>query len=48
MNDSLKWACTSVGTCAASFLAYAIPTLQAIALALSIWAAVRSLRKDRK
>lgn len=39
------WACTSMGTCAASFFAYAIPTLQVIALGISIWAGIRALRK---
>jgi hypothetical protein len=45
VSDATKWACTSIATCTASFLAYAVPILQVVALALSIWAAIRSLRK---
>ena len=46
MNPSaLKWACTSFGTCVGSVLAYAIPILQVALLAVSLYAAIKSLRK---
>lgn len=47
MSTSLKWACTSLGTCVGSFLAYAVPILQIIALCVSIYAGVRALRHKR-
>lgn len=45
MNIELKWACTSIGTCVGSILTWAIPTLQVVLLAVSVYAAIRSLRK---
>lgn len=44
MTYELKWVCTGLGTCAASFFTYAVPTLQVIALGISIYAGVRALR----
>jgi hypothetical protein len=44
VSTSLKWACTSLGTCVGSFLAYAVPILQVIALGVSIYAGIRALR----
>jgi hypothetical protein len=44
MNSSLKWACTSLGTCVGSFLAYAVPVLQVVALCISIYAGIQALR----
>jgi hypothetical protein len=43
------WACTSAGTCAASFLAIGIPILQVIALTVSILAGIKALlgKKDK-
>lgn len=46
MNE-LKWVCTSAVSCAASFLTYAVPILQFVALALSIYAGVRALRSKK-
>jgi hypothetical protein len=44
MTPDIKWACTSLGTCVGSFLAYAVPTLQVIALCVSIYAGIKALR----
>lgn len=47
MSIELKWACTSAGTCLASFLTYAVPILQVTALAVSIYAGIRALRSKK-
>jgi hypothetical protein len=44
MTPAKIWACTSLGTCASSFVVHAIPFLQFVALALSIAAAIRAWR----
>jgi hypothetical protein len=41
------WACTSIGTCFASFAAYAIPALQIVALIVSIAAGIKALRSRK-
>jgi hypothetical protein len=38
------WACTSIGSCVASFVLSALPYLQVIAVLLSIAAAIKALR----
>jgi hypothetical protein len=43
VNGQLKWACVSASTCVGSFFAYAIPTLQIIALTISILAGAKAL-----
>lgn len=45
MTPQLKWLCVSTSTCFASFLSYAVPVLQVIALGISIYAGIRALRK---
>lgn len=45
---SAIWACTSIGTCATSFVLTALPYLQAIALLISIAAGVKALLARRK
>ena len=48
MKSTVAWACTSIGTCAGSFFAYAIPVLQITALVVSIIAGIVTIRKARK
>lgn len=43
MNGQYKWVCVSAGSCLGSFFAYAIPTLQIIALTISILAGAKAL-----
>lgn len=45
MSEQVKWLCVSTGTCLGSFLAYAVPILQVIALGISIYAGIRALRR---
>lgn len=47
MNLEWRWVCTSFGTCFASFVTYAVPALQLVALALSIYAAIKALRSKK-
>lgn len=48
MNPALKWACTSLGSCAVSFASYAIPVLQVVALVVSIAAGIIAIRRGKK
>jgi hypothetical protein len=45
---SKVWACTSAGSCIASFVLAALPYLQFIAVALSIVAAIKAIRAEKK
>ncbi len=48
MTDfDLRWACTSFGTCLGSILSFAIPTLQVLLLAVSLYAAIKALRNKK-
>ena len=47
-NRPSVWVCTSIGTCATSFIDLSMPYLQFIAVVLSIAAALRALWTSRK